>query len=237
MGLEALRCLKTNGLASEEGDERVLAAPPGVGHSVHFEYRLVPAELKGLDCLAGDLRDGLGTATGMVGERQGFHPSVRAGTLTRHALTADLIAEIRIWDVKLKDNAKAMAALVTKSGSRLTDTPGIGAVTAARPLANPNPNLFPDRRCVRTVRRHRSHRDSQCGALTPPPLQAGDRRLNAALHTVAFTQIRIPGTQGHTYYRAKIAEGKTSREAQRCLKRRLANHVWRTTVADERRRT
>jgi len=54
---------------------------------------------------------------------------------------------------------------------------------------------------------------------------------------VAITQIRMPGTRGHAYYQAKLAEGKTSREAQRCLKRRLADHVWRTMVADERRRT
>ncbi|MFE3526607.1 hypothetical protein ACFXOD_34400 [Streptomyces sp. NPDC059161] len=43
--------------------------------------------------------------------------------ITRHTLAADLVAEVRIWDVKLKDNAKAMASLVAESGSRLTDTP------------------------------------------------------------------------------------------------------------------
>lgn len=31
--------------------------------------------------------------------------------LTRHALAADLVCEVRTWDVKLKDNAKAMASL------------------------------------------------------------------------------------------------------------------------------
>ncbi|MFD5513851.1 transposase [Streptomyces sp. NPDC127051] len=47
---------------------------------------------------------------------------------TRHTLAAGLVAEVRAWDVKLKDNAKAMAPLVAESGSRLTGTPGIGAV-------------------------------------------------------------------------------------------------------------
>ncbi|MFF0794837.1 transposase [Streptomyces spiralis] len=46
---------------------------------------------------------------------------VGSAELTRHALAADLIAEIRTWDVKLKDNAKAMAVLVAESESRLTD--------------------------------------------------------------------------------------------------------------------
>jgi len=34
--------------------------------------------------------------------------------------------------------------------------------------------------------------------------------------------------RGHTYYNAKIAQGKTAREVRRCLKRRLADHIWRS---------
>ena len=40
---------------------------------------------------------------------------------------------------------------------------------------------------------------------------------------------------GRRYYDTKIAEGKTRNEAMRCLKRRLANHLWRLMIADERR--
>ena len=63
----------------------------------------------------------------------------------------------------------------------------------------------------------------------------GDRQLNSALHTIAITQIRISGSRGNHYYRTKIAEGKTPREAARCLKRRLADHLWRVMITDERR--
>ncbi|MGX4694806.1 transposase [Streptomyces sp. JNUCC 63] len=49
---------------------------------------------------------------------------------------------------------------------------------------------------------------------------AGDRQLNSVLHTTAVIQIRIPGSPGRAYYDRKIAEGKTSKEAKRCLKRR-----------------
>ncbi|WP_248843329.1 IS110 family transposase, partial [Streptomyces virginiae] len=52
------------------------------------------------------------------------------------------------------------------------------------------------------------------------PSRRGDHQLNPALHTVAITQIRMPGTRGHAYHQAKLAERKTSREAQRCLKGR-----------------
>jgi hypothetical protein len=62
----------------------------------------------------------------------------------------------------------------------------------------------------------------------------GDRKLNNALHTIALTQVRITGSRGRLYYDRKIAEGKTHNEAMRCLKRRLADHVWRIMIADER---
>lgn len=52
---------------------------------------------------------------------------------------------------------------------------------------------------------------------------------------VALTQIRMPGSAGRAYYDTKIAGGKTHNEAMRCLKRRLADHVWRIMIADERR--
>nr|WP_294009217.1 transposase [Streptomyces sp.] len=61
----------------------------------------------------------------------------------------------------------------------------------------------------------------------------GDRQLNSALHTIAVIQIRMPASPGRAYYDRKVAEGKSAREAKRCLKRRLADHIWR----HDRRRT
>lgn len=46
----------------------------------------------------------------------------------------------------------------------------------------------------------------------------------------------MPATPGRAYYERKLAEGKTAKEAKRCLKRRLADYVWRIMIADERRR-
>ncbi|MCD9146046.1 transposase [Streptomyces albireticuli] len=158
--------------------------------------------------------------------------------ITRHTLAADLVAEVRTWDVKLKDNAKAMASLVTESGSRLTDTPGIGAVTAARLLGRTGkPTRFPTSSAFAQYAGTAPIEIASADRARHRLSQRGDCQLNAALHTVAITQIRMPGTRGHAYYQAKLAEGKTSREAQRCLKRRLPDHVWRTMMTDERRRT
>jgi transposase len=61
--------------------------------------------------------------------------------------------------------------------------------------------------------RHRLHR-------------GGDRQLNRALHTIAITRARLdPETQD--YIQRKLAEGKTRKEAIRCLKRHLARRFYR----------
>jgi len=61
--------------------------------------------------------------------------------------------------------------------------------------------------------------------------RGGNRQLNRPLYTIAITQIR-GDTEGRAYYRRKRAEGKTSREALRCLKRRLSDLIYRTLRSD-----
>lgn len=61
--------------------------------------------------------------------------------------------------------------------------------------------------------RHRLHR-------------GGDRQLNRALHVIAITRARIDPTT-RAYLERKRSEGKTNREALRCLKRHLARHIHR----------
>jgi transposase len=43
------------------------------------------------------------------------------------------------------------------------------------------------------------------------------------------------GSAGRAYYDTKVAAGKTEKEARRCLKRRLADHIWRLMIRDEQR--
>jgi transposase len=63
--------------------------------------------------------------------------------------------------------------------------------------------------------------------------RAGNRRMNHVLHIAAVVQIRHD-TEGRAYYRRKLAESKTPREALRCLKRRISDAVYRQLVADAR---
>ena len=60
---------------------------------------------------------------------------------------------------------------------------------------------------------------------------AGNRRLNYALHLVAVCQARSD-TRGAAYYRKRITEGKSRKEALRCLKRCVSDAVFRSLVAD-----
>jgi len=155
----------------------------------------------------------------------------------RHDLAFDLVAEVRSWDERLKDNAKAMAELVAQSASTLTDTPGIGAITAARLMGRTGrPSRFSSASAFANYAGTAPVEIASAERARHRLSRSGDRQLNSALHTIAITQIRTPGSLGHSYYQRKVTEGKTPREAQRCLKRRLADHVWRTMIADERRR-
>ena len=56
--------------------------------------------------------------------------------------------------------------------------------------------------------------------------RGGDRRLNRALHMILVTRRRThPATIA--YIQRRVQEGKTSREATRCLKRYLARNLYR----------
>jgi len=65
--------------------------------------------------------------------------------------------------------------------------------------------------------------------------RSGNRQLNAALHRIAVTQIRLEGL-GQTYYRHRLTDGDSSTEALRCLKRRLARVVFHHLHTDEKTR-
>ena len=59
----------------------------------------------------------------------------------------------------------------------------------------------------------------------------GNRNLNYALHMVATCQARSDA-RGGVYYRKKIGEGKSRKEALRCLKRRVCDAVFRSLMVD-----
>jgi transposase len=154
----------------------------------------------------------------------------------RKQLARDLVAEVREVDARLAKLSAQMSKTLAEHGSRLLEVDGIGPVVATRLLGRtgrasrfPTSSAFASYAGVAPVEvasadraRHRLPR-------------GGDRQLNLALHIAALTQVRMRDSLGRAYYDRKIAEGKTRNEAMRCLKRRLADHVWRIMIADERR--
>jgi transposase len=62
--------------------------------------------------------------------------------------------------------------------------------------------------------------------------RSGNRQLDAAVHRIAITQIRLEGL-GQAYYLKKKAEGMSNPEALRCLKRRLVRVVYGHLHADQ----
>lgn len=73
---------------------------------------------------------------------------------------------------------------------------------------------------------HRRHtRGTRQCRLGPPSALTLWRPRVSALHIIAMTQSRIRGSASRTYYDKKIAEGKSPKEARRCLKRRRADRI------------
>ena len=59
--------------------------------------------------------------------------------------------------------------------------------------------------------------------------RGGNRQLNAAFHRIAVTQVRCH-QPANDYVARRLAEGKTKREALRCLKRHLVRTVFNTMM-------
>ncbi|MFZ0090947.1 MAG: IS110 family transposase [Solirubrobacteraceae bacterium] len=109
----------------------------------------------------------------------------------------------------------------------LLDQPGCGTVTAAIIVGHTagaqrfatdghfarHAGTAPIPASSGKTQRHRLHR-------------GGDRQLNRAIHIIALSRVRTdPETR--VYLDRKHAEGKTKREAIRCLKRHVARRIWR----------
>jgi hypothetical protein len=151
----------------------------------------------------------------------------------RLRIARDHLADIRALDARLKYLAAQITALVTESGTTLTTLYGIGPVIAGRILAEAG-----DVARFATKDKFASYNgtapiDVSSGDQVRHRLsRAGNRRINHALHMMAVTQIRYPGTDGRRSCERKRTEGKTPKEALRCLKRRLSDQVYRQLVRD-----
>ena len=151
---------------------------------------------------------------------------------TTRRMAVEEVADLVATDARLKALTTELAAAVVARGSHLMDLRGIGPAGAARILADVGDVArFPDRNHFASWT-GTAPLDASSGEHIRHRLsRAGNRRLNHVLHMAAIAQIRLD-TEGRRYYRRKLDEAKTHKEARRCLKRRLSDMVYRQLVAD-----
>jgi transposase len=146
-------------------------------------------------------------------------------------LAHELVAACRRLNRAIAQLDEELERRVVETAPALLALPGCAAVTAAKLLAEIGPidRFRSDAQLARHAgvapleassgRTHRHRLD-----------RGGNRQLNAALYRIAITQSRYH-PDARAYLERKKAEGKSRREAIRCLKRLLARVVFNTLKA------
>jgi transposase len=147
-----------------------------------------------------------------------------ASTVRRIAL--EELADIRQLTARINGLEKELAILVRAQAPQLLALPGCGALTAAKLLGETaNPARFRSEACF-AMHAGAAPIPASSGKTSRHRLaRGGNRQLNAALHRIAVTQIRLNGL-GRTYYQRRRSQGDSTMEALRALKRRLARIVF-----------
>jgi transposase len=146
-------------------------------------------------------------------------------------LARELVARCRSLTRTIDKLDRELKQRTEQTAPALLELPGCGAITAAKLLAEIGPisrfksdaqlarhgGVAPLEASSGRIQRHRLDR-------------GGNRQLNSALYRIAITQSRYhPGARA--YLERKQAEGKSKREAIRCLKRLLVRTVFTTLKA------
>ena len=151
---------------------------------------------------------------------------------TRRRVAAELISDLERTYARKKAADKELRALVAATGTTLLDLHGIGPSGAARLLVEVGDiTRFPDRGHFASWN-GTAPIDASSGEHVRHRLsRAGNRQINRTLHIMATVQLRNPGL-GRDYFDRRRAEGKSSMEAMRCLKRRLSDIIYRHMLDD-----
>jgi transposase len=150
----------------------------------------------------------------------------------RSELALSRLRRLEALDAEITELKRKIVVLVGSTATTINEVPGVGPITAAKVLGE-----------VGDVRRFRSKGAfAMAAGVAPVPASSGqtqrhrlnrggNRQLNKALHTIALIQRRVD-PRAKTYVERKRAEGKSTAEAVRCLKRHLADTVYLRLVRD-----
>lgn len=144
-------------------------------------------------------------------------------------LARDILADIDRVCPFINDLEREITVLVQAQAPQLLRLAGCGALTAAKIVGE----------TAGVGRFAHEAKYAMHAGVAPIPVwsgrtqgrvrmnKSGNRQLNAALHRIAVTQVRLDGV-GREYYRKRLASGDSTTEALRALKRRLARIVFQT---------
>lgn len=169
--------------------------------------------------------DRLTTIDRLTGVLEGLERSVQV------ELCLDLLARCREITVRANELERRIRALVKTHAAALLAIPGCAALTAAKIVAE----------TAQVARFPTEGHFARYAGTAPIPASSGarhrqrfnrrgNRQLNAAIHRIAVTQLRIH-EPARTYMDKKRAEGKTKTEALRGLKRLITRSVFRTMTS------
>jgi transposase len=212
---------------------RLLRSPRGARAAAHPGG--VPAAPAGAWLTPGGMRGELCASTaGAV--LAWVRPAEEVGRI-RLQLARGHLAGLQAPGAQMKAAGAQIAAAVAATATTLTSLSGTGPVIAGRLVAETGDVA----RFATTDKFARCNGTAPAGASPGEQARhrlsrAGNRRINPAPPMMAITQIRYPGTGGRRYYERTRAEGKTPKEALRCLKRRLPGLAYRQLVTGARGR-
>ena len=150
----------------------------------------------------------------------------RTEQTARVGIARDELRHLRELSQTIDALKAEIAQLVAQVAPQLLAQPGFGPLTAGKLIGE-------------IAGAHRFATDAKlarAGGIAPIPVSSGktdrhrldrggNRQINTAIHRVAITRARChPETRA--YIARKRSEGKTTREAIRCLKRHLARRIW-----------
>ena len=154
----------------------------------------------------------------------------RSEQTMRVRIARDELRRLRELTQAVKVLEAEIAELVAHVAPQLLAEPGFGPLTAAKLVGE-----------IAGIERFATDAKlARAAGLAPIPISSGktnrhrldrggNRQVNAAIHRVAVTRARChPETRD--YIDRKRAEGKTTREAIRCLKRHLARRIWHLLI-------
>jgi transposase len=147
-------------------------------------------------------------------------------------IAAELVARVTALTKRVNELETRISSLVTEIAPTLLTMDGVGALTAAKIVGE----------TAGVDRFHSKDAFARHNGTAPLPVwsgnkhrhrlsRTGNRQLNAAIHRIAVTQIRM-NDDAKAYMTKRITRGNTKSEALRALKRRLSDVVYRHLETD-----